>query len=118
MTAHEIHHPRRWGSWALTALAVVCLLLGITLLAGGIWLILLGGSWYYGIAGLGLLLVGVLLFRRSFAAVWLYLAVWAGTVVWAFWEVGTDWWAQMPRLVGPTLILILVLLCIPALRRR
>ncbi|ACM04046.1 hypothetical protein [Cereibacter sphaeroides] len=118
MTAHEIHHPRRWGRWALTALAVVCLLLGITLLAGGIWLILLGGSWYYGIAGLGLLLVGILLFRRSFAAVWLYLAVWAGTVVWAFWEVGTDWWAQMPRLVGPTLILILVLLCIPALRRR
>lgn len=102
----------------MTTFGVVCLLLGLVLLAGGVWLIALGGSWYYGLAGLGLVLVGILLFQRSFAAVWLYLAVWLGTVVWAFWEVGTDWWAQMPRLVGPTLILVLVLLCIPALRRR
>ena len=35
----------------------------------------------------------------------------------AWWEVGSDWWAQVPRMVAPTLILVLVLLCIPALRR-
>lgn len=68
-------------------------------------------------AGLGLFVTGVLLNRYMMGAVWVYLAVWIGTVIWAWWEVGTDWWAQVPRLVAPTLILIFVLLCIPALSR-
>lgn len=94
------------------------LLLGVVLAAGGIWLIALGGSWYYLPAGLGLVASGWLLIRGAMAAVWVYLLTWAGTAVWAFAEVGTDWWAQVPRMVAPTVILIFVLICIPALRRR
>ncbi len=47
-----------------------------------------------------------------------YLAIWVGTLVWAWWEVGADWWAQLPRVFAPTLLLVLVLICIPALSRR
>ena len=40
----------RIGSWLIMALAVVVALAGLLLTAGGIYLITLGGSWYYLIA--------------------------------------------------------------------
>jgi quinoprotein glucose dehydrogenase len=104
--------------WPVRLLGWICILLGLVLLAGGVWLIVLGGSWYYGIAGLGLAATSILLNNGSMAAVWLYLAIWLGTLVWAWWEVGADWWAQLPRVFAPTLLLVLVLICIPALSRR
>ena len=103
--------------WGVKILGWLNVLLGLVIFAGGMWLILLGGSWYYGLAGLGVLLTGLMLNRYMLEAVWVYCAVWFGTAMWAWWEVGNDWWAQVPRLVAPTLILILVLLCIPALAR-
>lgn len=105
-------------AWGVKILGWSCVVLGAVIFGLGVWLIVLGGSWYYGIAGLGLLLTGILLNRYRIEAVWLFVAVWIGTVVWAWSEVGADWWAQMPRLVAPTLILVLVLLCIPSLLRR
>jgi len=112
------HHPPARPGWAVKLLGWINVLLGLVILGLGIWLIVLGGSWYYGLAGLGLVITGILLNRGSMTAVWVYLVVWLGTLGWAWWEVGADWWAQVPRLVAPTLILILVLLCIPALGRR
>ena len=103
--------------WGVKILGWVNVLLGAVIFIGGVWLISLGGSWYCGLAGLGLLVTGILLNRYMIEAVWAYLVVWLGTLAWAWWEVGADWWAQVPRLVAPTLILVLVLLCIPALRR-
>jgi hypothetical protein len=102
--------------WPVRLLGWLCILLGLVLLAGGIWLIALGGSWYYALAGLGLIGTGALLDRGSIGALWLYLATWLGTLIWAWWEVGADWWAQLPRLVAPTLVLLFVLICVPALR--
>ena len=92
--AHNItpSDGRPRAHWATTALAVVFALLGLPLLGLGVWLIVLGGSWYYGLAGLGLIVVAVLLAQRNVAALWLYLAVWLGTLAWAYWEVGLDWW--------------------------
>lgn len=116
--ATETLHAELGTSWGVKILGWICVALGAVILVLGVWLIFLGGSWYYGIAGLGLLLTGILLNRYMLEAVWLFTAVWSGTVVWAWWEVGADWWAQMPRLVAPTLIFVLVLLCIPSLRRR
>ncbi|MBJ3774442.1 glucose dehydrogenase [Acuticoccus mangrovi] len=119
MSDNSAHGARRGGGfWALLALALVIGVLGAVILAGGAWLIALGGSWYYGIAGLGLVLTAILLVRRQMAAVYLYLAVWVSTLVWAYWEVGLDLWAQVPRLVAPTLVLIAVLCAIPALSSR
>ncbi|WP_319003728.1 glucose dehydrogenase [Alloyangia pacifica] len=93
------------------------MILGLTLFGGGAWLISLGGSWYYALAGVGLVLTGVLLNHGSMKAFWLYLLVWAGTLAWAWWESGADGWAQVPRMLSPTVILLLMLLCIPSLSR-
>lgn len=112
---HHVHKHSSFGRWAVIALSAVLAILGLVLLAGGIWLITLGGSFYYALAGLGLIVTAVLLSRASIAAIWVYFLVWLLTAVWAFWEVGTDWWAQVPRLVAPTVVLVLVLLCLPAL---
>ncbi|MGB3335951.1 MAG: membrane-bound PQQ-dependent dehydrogenase, glucose/quinate/shikimate family [Devosia sp.] len=109
---------RGFGYWAVIVLALVMALFGLPILAGGVWLITLGGSWYYTLAGLGLLVSAWYLFRQSMLGVWVYLLTFVGTVIWALWERGFDGWAQVPRLVAPTVILILVLLAIPALRGR
>ncbi|WP_206026894.1 hypothetical protein [Jiella endophytica] len=104
------------GYWAVVVLAVVIVLFGLPILGGGAYLAWLGGSWYYVFAGIGLILTAWFLVQASMAAVWVYLVTWLGTLVWAFWEKGFDWWAQVPRLVAPTVILLLVLLTIPVLR--
>ncbi|GGE46747.1 hypothetical protein GCM10011360_37490 [Primorskyibacter flagellatus] len=116
-TAPPNHATTHSTIWGVKILGWVNVLLGAVIFIGGVWLIALGGSWYYGLAGLGLLVTGILLNRYMIEAIWAYLIVWLGTLAWAWWEVGADWWAQVPRLVAPTLILVLVLLCIPALRR-
>jgi quinoprotein glucose dehydrogenase len=117
MTATSATHERRGiGFWLTMVLAVCIVLFGIPIFAGGIWLITLGGSWYYVFAGLGLLLTAFFLFQRSMLAIWVYLLTFAGTLVWAVWEAGLDGWAQVPRLLAPTIVLVLVLLTIPVLR--
>lgn len=118
MAAKAIGHRERRsvGYWLIMALAAMLVLFGVPILAGGLWLIALGGSWYYFFAGLGLLVTAWFLFRWSMLAVWVYLLTFAGTLVWALWEAGLDGWAQVPRLVAPTVVLVLVLLAIPALR--
>lgn len=105
------------GFWLVMALAFMLLLFGLPIFGGGVWLIGLGGSWYYMLAGLGLLATAWFLFRRSLLAVWAYLLTFAGTLVWALWEAGLDGWAQVPRLLAPAVVLVLVLSAIPVLRR-
>jgi quinoprotein glucose dehydrogenase len=115
----EEHHPHRgFGFWAAMVIGVLILVFGLPIFGGGVWLATLGGSWYYIFAGLGLLLTAFFLFRRSMLAVWVYLATFIGTLAWALWEVGLDAWAQIPRLVAPAVVLILVLALIPVLRGR
>ena len=109
---------RGLGFWAAMILAVLVGLAGLFMLGAGLWLATLGGSWYYFVAGIGLVATAFFLFRRSMLAVWIYLLIFAGTVAWALWEVGLDGWAQVPRLVAPIVLLVLVLALIPALRGR
>jgi quinoprotein glucose dehydrogenase len=80
---------------------VVFALLGLFLAAGGLWLTVLGGSLYYLVAGLAILVTGVLLVRGSPAALWLYAVVLLGTTGWALYEVGLKGWWLEPRLLVP-----------------
>lgn len=104
------------GLWWSRFVAALLLVFGLLLAGGGAWLIALGGSWYYLPAGLGLIVTGWLLFRRDQSAVWLYLLIYVATVIWALWEAGLDPWAQVPRLIAPTVMLVLVLTTLPTLR--
>ena len=81
----------------LVALAVALLAMGVALMAGGLWLIVLGGSWYYVLSGLAFLATSILLLRRDERAMWVFCFVIAGTLVWSVWEVGLDWWPLAAR---------------------
>ncbi|PXW26358.1 glucose/quinate/shikimate family membrane-bound PQQ-dependent dehydrogenase [Paraburkholderia caballeronis] len=81
----------RWITLVFAALS------GLYLLLGGIWLSAIGGSVYYVIAGLALLVTAFLIHRRKGAALVLYAVLLVGTVAWAVWEAGFDFWALTPR---------------------
>lgn len=101
-----------------TALIVaVCLnaLFGVVLVAGGIWLIVVGGSWYYALAGIALLATALLLFRRNASALWLYAALVLATLLWALWESGLDWWPLAAR--GDVLFLLGLFMLTPWVTR-
>lgn len=99
----------------LWIMVVVLALAGAVLLAAGIWLMALGGSWYYAIAGLGLLLTAGLLVAQRGIALSVYAAVVAGTLAWALWEVGLDWWPLAAR--GDVLFVVGLILLTPWVTR-
>jgi quinoprotein glucose dehydrogenase len=77
---------------------------------GGAQLLLAGGSGYYVIAGLLLLVVGWGVARRSAMALWLFALWLLGTALWAVWEIGLDWWPLAGRLGVPWLMGLLLVL--------
>ena len=109
---------RSIAGWAVLLLALLLFLAGLWLIIGGAWLIALGGSWYYFLAGLGLVISGVMITLDRPAGVWLYLATFLATIAWAFWEVGLDGWALVPRVVGPSIFAFLVLAALPVISHR
>ena len=99
----------------LTITAGVFALIGLYLLAGGVWLTALGGSPYYLIAGVAMLVTAGLLFRRKREALWVYAALLIGTMIWAVKEVGFDFWALAPR--GDVLVPLGIWLLLPPVTR-
>ncbi len=82
-------------------LALVLLGFGGVLVVGGSHLWALGGSSYYGLAGLAICVSAVLIvfgFRLAVVLFWLMLLA---TVAWALWESGPDLWALAPRIALP-----------------
>lgn len=90
-------------------------LIGLALAAGGIRLVLLGGSWFYLVAGVGFVVVALLLWMRRAAAIPAYALVLLGTLAWSLWEAGLDWWPLATRLGLPFLLGLWLLL--PWVRR-
>ncbi|PIO96149.1 membrane-bound PQQ-dependent dehydrogenase, glucose/quinate/shikimate family [Pleomorphomonas carboxyditropha] len=113
-----ILYTTRRPHWLVRLLALVIGLIGLILLLGGAYLVYVGGSPYYALAGLGLLATAWLLGRGSALALWLYVLVYAATLVWAIWEAGLDGWALVPRVVAPTVVLLFIVTAVPALLPR
>ena len=90
-------------------------LIGLALAAGGVWLGLLGGSLYYVIAGIGILVTGGLLMAGRPGALWVYAAVLIGTLAWAVAEIGFDWWPLAAR--GDVIFLLGLWLLTPWITR-
>src|SRR3954469_1489452 len=70
----------------LLVMGILILLMGLALAVGGVWLIALGGSWYYAIAAAALLSTGFLLIAGRPSALWVYALLVAGTLAWSLWE--------------------------------
>lgn len=89
-------------------LSIILALVGATLAAGGMWLVLLGGAWYYLIVGVAFLATLVTLHGWRSVALFIYAAIVLGSLVWAVDEAGLDWWSLVPR--GGVIVLIGLLL--------
>lgn len=101
--------------WPLVLFGAILVLVGLVLAVGGARLAMLGGSWYYLITGVALVVSGLLFATRRMAGFWLFAAVFVGTVVWSLAEVGLDFWPLVPRL-APVLVLgLLAFLVLPRL---
>src|SRR5690242_19056546 len=103
------------AGWAATLLAILMAVIGIILTVGGIWLVALGGSVYYLIAGVAMLASAWFLFRGRILGAWIYVGLFILSAIWGFAESRGNAWAMVPWLVAPLVILILTLLVMPTL---
>ena len=109
-------NPSRAKTMTLIALGIIILLAGLFMLAGGSYLIALGGSWYFAFAGLGMTLGGLQLVRRRASGAVVFLLVFLASVVWSVWDVGFAFWPLFSRLVALAVLALFVLLAMPWLR--
>ncbi|WP_321798149.1 glucose/quinate/shikimate family membrane-bound PQQ-dependent dehydrogenase [Caballeronia sp. J97] len=107
------------------ALRAGCVLLGLALLAtglffvaGGAKLALLHGSPYFVIAGAVIVVSAVQFMRAKSSAVLLFGAAFIGTLIWAPLDAGFDFWPLVSRLMLPAGFMVLALVTWPSLRRR
>ncbi|QGY32745.1 membrane-bound PQQ-dependent dehydrogenase, glucose/quinate/shikimate family [Pantoea cypripedii] len=108
---------RKMG-WLPPLIGVLIALAGLVLGAGGGYLAILGGSWFYLFTGIIWLLTGWTLVRRQFIAWPLTLAMTLVGVIWALWETGTDFWQFLPRVIIFVVFGVLVSVCVPHLHRK
>jgi len=108
--------PSDFKGWAVLALGVLLILLGMPLLIGGVRLIALGGSWYYLPAGIALITSGALLMLRRRLGAVVYGVLFIVPVLWSLFEVGLNGWALVPRIFNLAILLLLVLAALPVLQ--
>jgi quinoprotein glucose dehydrogenase len=93
--------------------------IGAVIAGRGLWPLMLGGTPYYMLSGIGYVVSGVLLWRRRPAGAWLAVALLAATIAGAVWEVGLNYWlwvvgpnywALCPRILLPAGLAFLALL--------
>lgn len=89
--------------------AVLSFLIGILLAIGGAYLLYSGGSPYYLLAGIVLVINAIFARQRRKHALWLYGLFLIATLLWSVWESGYYWWALASRM-GLFLILAIPLI--------
>lgn len=104
------------SSRLLKALGFFIALMGLALAAAGAWLAALGGSVYYGVAGLVLIVVAWMTWSARAGVLWLYAAFVAATLAWSLWEVGLSWWGLAAR--GDVFVVVGALMVTPWVARR
>ncbi|TWI50903.1 quinate dehydrogenase (quinone) [Pseudomonas duriflava] len=106
--------PSRWPIW-IAALGV--LVFGLLYVAGGGYLATLGGSWYFLLSGLGLVISAVLLFKKRLLGAWLFALIMVATVIWALADAGLNFWPLISRLFALGVLSLVVALAYPSLRK-
>lgn len=102
----------------IIVVATLIVVVGVFMLAGGIYLITLDGSWYFAPAGLIITIAGILIGLRRPMGVYLYLISLAASFIWSIWEVGFTFWPLVSRLFALSIFAVFVLLITPLLNFR
>lgn len=85
-------------------LTVVLGAVALILIAGGAQLALLGGSFYYLVAGLTIAICAWLTYKNDRRAMWLYGLMLIGTLLWTLAETGLNPWQLQVRMVAPLVL--------------
>ncbi len=100
-------------------------LLGAVIVAAGLFfvffgakLIMLDGSWYFVLAGIALVVSGVLIVRGRVCGAALFGATLLATGLWALWEVGLQFWPLVSRLFAMAVGGLVVALSVPLMTER
>jgi len=99
-------------------------LLGLVISAAGLFFVtlggklaLLGGSWYFVLAGAALVISGLaIIIARPFGAT-LFLLVWLATFPWSVFDAGLEFWPLVSRNFALSIGAIVVLLSLPLLNK-
>ncbi|MDR3434820.1 MAG: glucose/quinate/shikimate family membrane-bound PQQ-dependent dehydrogenase [Rouxiella aceris] len=101
-----------------------CCLLGVILAVVGLFfaieggkLVSLGGSRYFLIAGIVIVLSAIQFFRGKSSAVVLFALVFIGTLIWSWFDAGWDFWPLVSRLMVPAGLMLLAFATWPTLRK-
>lgn len=104
------------GLWCF-ALGGLFLAAGLCFIIGGGKLISLGGSAYFLIAGIFIVISAIQFFRCKSSAVLTFTLVFIGSVIWAALDVGFYFWPLVSRLMTLAGFLLLATITLPALRK-
>ncbi|WP_150784937.1 glucose/quinate/shikimate family membrane-bound PQQ-dependent dehydrogenase [Pseudomonas fluorescens] len=105
------------SKWLLVGLGVLIALIGLGLAGGGGYLISLGGSAYFLLMGLAMLVSGLMIARRKPQGAWLYGLALILTAIWAVWDAGFEYWPLVSRVLTFAVIGLVVALIYPTLVR-
>lgn len=100
--------------WIVAALVG---LFGLFFTIGGAYLLTLGGSLYFVISGILLLVSAVLLFKRKTSGIWVYIATMVYTLIWSLIDAGFHFWPLFSRLFSFGILSVLVGLIYPMVAR-
>jgi quinate dehydrogenase (quinone) len=101
----------------LFVLGAVLALAGLFFAVAGGKLVMLGGSWYFLLAGIAIVIAGALVILRKPAGALLFGLVNIATVVWAIWDAGLDFWPLISRLLAFGVGATVIALSFPLLRK-
>ncbi|MBF7687339.1 membrane-bound PQQ-dependent dehydrogenase, glucose/quinate/shikimate family [Acinetobacter rathckeae] len=93
--------------------AVIVILIALPLLFGGIYLSTLGGSWYYLLSGLALVVSGLLLFKDKLIGAHIFGVFFVATIAWTIYETGSRFWGWIPRLALFAVLAFFLTLLLP-----
>ncbi len=101
---------------SMLAFPILLLAIAFVFICAGVYLIYLGGSFYYLLAGVILIASAVQLRKGKRLGSWLYGGLILLSLLWGVWEVGLDLWALLPRVA--TFSVIGLWLLTPSVRRK
>ncbi|MBA1290306.1 glucose/quinate/shikimate family membrane-bound PQQ-dependent dehydrogenase [Pseudomonas japonica] len=111
------HPTAAGGRWLVWIAALGTLVFGLLFTAGGGYLASLGGSWYFLLAGIGMIVSAILLFKRRLWGAWLFAVVMVLSIVWAVVDAGLNFWPLVSRLFALGVLSLVVALVYPSLRK-
>ena len=102
--------------WFAALVGLLVLVFALLFAGGGVYLVTLGGSAYFALAGAGLLASAILLLRRQPAGAWVFGLVLLLSAAWAVFDAGWAFWPLVSRLFALGVLGLLVVLAYPSLR--